>query len=184
METRMDLLDAPSSSVATLDRLRVVRPVGATETPVDAPDILVIDLAEATDPLRLCREVARQTPATAIIGVGDEDRLADGFQLLRLGAVSWAEDEVALGAVLDIVASGGSSIARRHASWLLADFAEIAGRQHHADPRYTVTATEREVLTRLGKGQTPEEIADFHDVETHLVNRQVRLALTRFHRRR
>jgi DNA-binding NarL/FixJ family response regulator len=158
------------------------------EAPATAPDALVIDLARVVeaDPLRLCRETALRSPATAIIGFGAEDRLADGYQLLRLGALTWitgtpggsGESDEAIAATL----RGESRVAPRHAAWILADFAALAGGADGPDPRFNPTATEREVLVRLAKGQTPEEIAAFHDVDPHLVARHVNLALERLHR--
>lgn len=170
-------------------RVRVAAP-SMQDPPDDAPDALVIDLARSVevDPLRLCRETARRSPATAIIGIGPEDRMADGFQLLRLGAVSWAtaddpDDPACLRAVGSTL-DGESVLSPRHAAWILADFATLSQTGDGPDPRHNLTATEREVLTRLAKGQDAEEIAAFHDVEPRLVRRHVRFALNRLHRHR
>ena len=158
--------------------------------PDDAPDALVIDLARCVeiDPLRLCRETARRSPATAIIGIGPEDRLTDGFQLLRLGAVSWATaddpDSPACQRAVSATLDGESVLSARHAAWILADFASLSQTGDGPDPRHNLTATEREVLTRLARGQDAEEIAAFHDVDPHLVNRHVRFALNRLQRHR
>jgi DNA-binding NarL/FixJ family response regulator len=184
----MDVLE--TRAAATLagpvdDRIVVVASVAMSEAPDAAPDALLIDLDRVveSDPLRLCRETARHSPATAVIGFGPEDRLADGFQLLRLGAVGWftgspdeATDEIAA------ILRGEALVAPRHAAWMLADFAALSDRAPGADPRFNPTPTEREVLNRLAKGQTPVQVAALHDVDTHLVNRHVRLALNRLHR--
>ena len=181
-------MTAPPTAVAPVhDRTIVVAGATMNEPPDVAPDALLIDLDRVvdSDPLRLCRETARRSPATAIIGFGSEDRMADGFQLLRLGAVTWVtgvptESVEAISATL----RGEALLAPRHAAWMLADFAALSDAAPGPDPRFNPTATEREVLTRLAKGQTPDEVAAFHDVETHLVNRHVRLALNRLHRHR
>jgi DNA-binding NarL/FixJ family response regulator len=179
-----------SAPVATIEGRVVVSPPSAQHPPTSAPDALLIELDRMieVDPLRLCRETAMTSPTTAIIGVGSEDRLADGFQLLRLGAVSWVTEDATTGidraeAVATTLA-GGSVLAPRHAAWVLADFAAMTDQSDGPDPRVTLTATEREVLTRLAKGQTAADIATFHDVETPLVHRHVRLALNRLQRRR
>ena len=185
----MDLLE-PVASVANaatpaLDPRVVMASASMHDTPETAPDVLLIDLERVveSDPLRLCRETARRSPATAIIGFGPEDRLADGFQLLRLGAVSWVTgDPDESGEAIDATLRGEALMAPRHAAWLLADYAALCDRAPGPDARFKPTPTEREVLTRLARGAAPEEIAAFHDVEPHLVNRHVRLALDRLHR--
>lgn len=169
----------------------VVAGLGAVGPPEDAPDALLIELdadyRTDSDPLRLCRETSRRSPATAVIGLGPQARLADGFQLLRLGAVSWITtdlvDPVDPAEAVQATLDGESVLAPRHAAWIIADFASLADGQVAHDPRHALTATEREVLTRLAKGQSSREIAELHDVEVHLVNRHVRLALTRLHHR-
>jgi DNA-binding NarL/FixJ family response regulator len=193
----MNMLDmagathTPASAVAERADARVlVAAPSMQHPPEDAPDVLVIDLARCleTDPLRLCRETARRSPATAIIGIGPEERLADGFQLLRLGALSWATvdgaDAPACRAAITSTLDGESVLSARHAAWLLADFATLSQAGEGPDPRHNLTATEREVLTRLAKGQSAEEVAAFHDVEPHLVRRHVRFALRRLQRHR
>jgi DNA-binding NarL/FixJ family response regulator len=186
----MDVLDgnaAPAPTAAVHDRTVVVAGAAMHGAPDSAPDALLIDLERVveSDPLRLCRETARRSPATAIIGFGPEDRLADGFQLLRLGAVSWVTGTPS-GSADTIAATlrGEAVVAPRHAAWILADFASLSARAPGPDPRFNPTLTEREVLDRLAKGQTPEEVAAIHDVDTHLVNRHVRLALNRLQRHR
>jgi DNA-binding NarL/FixJ family response regulator len=184
----MELLEvATTPALATPVAERVMTATATMQdAPTTAPDVLVIDLDRVidSDPLRLCRETSRMSPATVVIGLGREDRLADGYQLLRLGAVSWvtgnggdrADDAIAA------TLRGESLLAPRHAAWVLADFATLSDRAPGPDPRFNPTATEREILVRLAKGRTPEEIAAFFDVDTHLVNRHVRLAVNRLHR--
>lgn len=164
---------------------------GSLAPPDDAPDafLIVLDADHETDgdPLRLCRETSRRSPATAVIGLGPEARLADGFQLLRLGAVSWITTDpvepIDPATVVQATLAGESVLHARHAAWVMADFAALSASRETHDPRYNLTATEREVLIRLAKGQSSQDIADLHDVEVHLVNRHVRLALTRLHHR-
>ena len=57
--------------------------------------------------------------------------------------------------------------------------------QRSADPLYpppTLTATEREVLARIGEGVEPEAIAETHAVTTHLVNLHAGFAVAKLHR--
>ena len=183
----LELTAEPARAAPTMSPTVVLAGQTLDRAPDTAPDALVIDLERTgnCDPLRLCRETAHQSPATAIIGVGPEDRLADGFQLLRLGAVSWANGtETETNHAIEATLRGESVIAPRHAAWIVADFMALAERAAGADPRYNLTATEREVLVRLAKGQAPAEVAAFHDVGPRLVNHNVRLAIKRLHRHR
>lgn len=153
------------------------------------PDVVVIDLATSTaDPLRLCRAVVEQAPATAVVAADAEDRLGDAYQLLRLGAVGWitvvgdATTSDRLSGVVEATARSEAIFHRRHAAWILNDYARLGGRARAADPRYSITSTEREVLERLAAGHQPDEVAALHDVTPHTVNRHARIALTRLQR--
>ncbi|NIR38938.1 MAG: response regulator transcription factor, partial [Actinobacteria bacterium] len=80
-------------------------------------------------------------------------------------------------------ASGESVLLPRTATRLLHDVDAWARRAADPlNPPPTLTATEREVLHRLGEGLTPAEIATTHAVTSHLVNLHAGFAVAKLHR--
>ena len=81
------------------------------------------------------------------------------------------------------VARGESVLLSRMALRLLHDIDAWAERS--ADPLYpppTLTATEREVLARIGDGADTTSIASLHGVTPHLVNLHAGFAVAKLHR--
>jgi len=129
--------------------------------------------------------VARVLSEMPDVAVGplDDERLFGALVNGASSAVLLDEPPELAGSVVIGTARGESRILPRMAFRLLHDIDAWARRS--ADPLYPppqLTATEREVLGRLGDGDDPATIATLHHVTAHLVNIHTGYAVAKLHR--
>ncbi|MFT5202290.1 MAG: DNA-binding NarL/FixJ family response regulator [Candidatus Aldehydirespiratoraceae bacterium] len=152
----------------------------------DLPDVLLLDIRIAeSDARAVCRRIRQWAPATKIVAVTslDDENAYTTVVAGAMGAVFLADDDATMSLVIQQVARGEAVLLPRIALRLLHDVDAWAERS--ADPIYpppTLTATEREVLRRLGEGVDSEAIARSHGVTSHLVNLHAGFAVTKLHR--
>lgn len=152
------------------------------------PDVLVLDthLGRA-DLAASCFRVQMQVPATRIVAVvpADDERAYDA---LAYGAFSVVLERADTTELIDAVrgaARGESVMPAGCARRLLADAVRAKTEVHDPLVRPPVlTPTEHEVLTRLGEGRSPHDIARMHDVTPRLVNLHAGYAVAKAHLQR
>ena len=152
----------------------------------ELPDVLLLDVRiEEPDARAVCRRVREWAPATRVVAAtgADDERAYTTIVAGAAGAVLVGGDEAEVGRSIREVARGEAVLLSRMAQRLMHDLDAWA--QRSADPLYpppTLTATEREVLTRLGDGDDSAAIAQAHAVTTHLVNLHAGFAVSKLHR--
>lgn len=152
----------------------------------ELPDILLLDVRIADiDARAVCRRVREWAPATRIVAATPTDDEAAYTTIVAgaSGAVLLDADDATLDRTLREVSRGEAVLLTRMAGRLMGDLDAWA--QRSADPIYpppTLTATEREVLTRLAAGDSSADVAHGHAVTTHLVNLHAGFAVTKLHR--
>lgn len=152
----------------------------------DLPDVVLVDTRiEDPDIRAVCRRLREWAPATKVLAVTalDDERAYTSVVAGAVGAVFLHDSPDTVADAVRRVAAGESILQSRMAMRLLHDLDEWARRS--ADPLYpppTLTATEREVLGRLGEGTDAATVATLHGVTAHLVNLHARFAVTKLHR--
>ncbi|RMH83106.1 MAG: DNA-binding response regulator [Actinomyces sp.] len=152
----------------------------------EMPDVAVVDVRlDDVDAHAVCRRLHEWAPAVRLVAVGplDDERLFGALVNGASSAVLLDEPPELAGSVVIGTARGESRILPRMAFRLLHDIDAWARRS--ADPLYPppqLTATEREVLGRLGDGDDPATIATLHHVTAHLVNIHTGYAVAKLHR--
>ncbi len=152
----------------------------------ELPDVLLLDTRILeTDARAVCRRIREWAPATRVLAATehDDEQAYTTVVAGAAGAVRRDVDNATIVAALSEVARGESVLLPRMASRLLHDLDAWAERS--ADPLHpppTLTATEREVLTRIGQGVDPAMIAVTHAVTSHLVNLHAGFAVAKLHR--
>jgi len=151
----------------------------------EIPDVLLLDVRiQESDARAVCRRVREWAPATKVVAATaqDDERAYTTVVAGAAGAVLLKADEATHTRTILDVARGEAVLLSRMAQRVLHDLDAWA--QRAADPLYpppTLTATEREVLARLGEGATPASIAATHAVTTHLVNLHAGFAVAKLH---
>lgn len=152
----------------------------------EIPDVLLLDVAIGDPDARaVCRRVREWVPATRVVAVAHRDD-ETAYTTLVAGAAAVIRSDTApddLVTAVRAVGRGESLLLPRTARRLLHDIDAWAARA--ADPIHpppTLTATEREVLHRLGEGETSETIAASHAVTPHLVDLHAGFAVAKLHR--
>jgi len=152
----------------------------------EIPDVLLLDARiEESDARAVCRRMREWAPATRVVAATllDDERAYTTVVAGAAGAVLLDADNDTHVRTIKEVARGESVLLSRMAGRVLHDLDAWARRS--ADPLYpppTLTATEREVLSRLGEGASPATIAAAHAVTTHLVNVHTGFAVGKLHR--
>ncbi len=152
----------------------------------ELPDILLLDVRIVDiDARAVCRRVRDWAPATRIVAATPADDEAAYTTIVAgaVGAVLLDTDDANLDRTLREVNRGEAVLLTHMAGRLMGDLDAWAHRS--ADPIHpppTLTATEREVLTRLAAGDSSADIARSHAVTTHLVNLHAGFAVTKLHR--
>jgi len=152
----------------------------------ELPDILLLDVRIADiDARAVCRRVRQWAPATRIVAAtpADDEAAYTAIVAGASGAVLFDTDDATLDRTLREVSRGEAVLLTRMAGRLMGDLDAWAHRS--ADPIYpppTLTATEREVLTRLAAGDSATDVARSHAVTTHLVNLHAGFAVAKLHR--
>jgi two-component system, NarL family, response regulator DevR len=152
----------------------------------ELPDVLLLDTRIAEPDARaVCRRIREWAPATRVLAATehDDEHAYTTVVAGAAGAVLYDIDEATVVTTLCEVARGESVLLARMATRLLHDLDAWARRS--ADPLYpppTLTATEREVLARIGEGVDPATIAAAHSVTSHLVNLHTGFAVAKLHR--
>ncbi|GJM37869.1 MAG: DNA-binding response regulator [Acidimicrobiales bacterium] len=152
----------------------------------ELPDVLLLDTRiEETDARAVCRRLREWAPATRVLAATglDDERAYTTVVAGAAGAVFLTDDDDTVTQAVHNVARGEALLLTRMAVRLLHDLDAWAERS--ADPLYpppTLTATEREVLTRIGEGADSETIAAAHAVTPHLVNLHAGFAVAKLHR--
>lgn len=153
---------------------------------VELPDVLLLDARlEETDARAVCRRTREWAPATRVVAavVADDEQAYTTVVAGAAGVTLVDADDDQIVRTIHEVARGESVLLARMAGRLMHDIDAWA--QRSADPLYpppTLTATEREVLTRLSRGDDPAVIAAAHAVTTHLVNLHAGFAVAKLHR--
>lgn len=152
----------------------------------DLPDVLLLDTRiEHADARAVSRRIREWAPATRVLTVTEHDD-EQAYTTVVAGATGAVRVHAGADGIADAVrrtARGESLLLPRMASRLLHDVDAWAMRS--ADPIHpppSLTATEREVLARLGEGTGTEAIASDHGVTAHLVNVHVGFAVAKLHR--
>jgi two-component system response regulator DesR len=136
------------------------------------PDVALLSMQlSSCEPIAVCNHLADVLPVcrTALVFhsiVVPPTAIVAG----AAGAVSATELERAPGEIVRRLARGEAFVPESWAGWMLDEYealAEEAGPRQSRAP--TLTATEREVLQRLAKGNTPAAIAAMHEVPTRQV---------------
>lgn len=183
-------LDEPVRAPAA-DGLAVIGHVATGDQAIarvvdDLPDVLLLDTRiEEADARAVCRRLREWAPATRIVAAtpADDERAYTTVVAGATGAALLGDDDQTIAGVIGDVARGEAVLLARMARRLLHDLDDWARRS--ADPLYpppTLTATEREVLARLGEGVDSETIAATHAVTSHLVNLHAGFAVAKLHR--
>ncbi len=152
----------------------------------ELPDVLLLDVRIADrDARAVCRRVREWAPATRVVAATphDDERAYTTVVAGATGVVLLRDDDDTVIRTLREVVRGEAVLPARAAMRLLHDVDAWARRS--ADPIYpppTLTATEREVLARLGEGIGVADIAAEHAVTTHLVNLHAGFAVAKLHR--
>ena len=152
----------------------------------DIPDVLLLDVRiDQPDARAVCRRIREWAPATRVLAVTPFDT-EQAYTTVVAGAAGVvlldADDDTVATAIAEVT-RGESLLLSRMALRLLHDIDAWAERS--ADPLYpppTLTATEREVLGRIGHGAEPATIAEIHSVTSHLVNLHTGYAVAKLHR--
>lgn len=152
----------------------------------DLPDVLLLETHIGDPDARaVCRRIREWAPATRVLAVIEADNELAYTTLVAgaNGAVVIHDDAIASPLPVHEIARGEAILPSRMARRLLHDVDAWAARS--ADPIHpppTLTATEREVLVRLGEGATSDSIAVAHSVTPHLVNLHTGFAVAKLHR--
>lgn len=152
----------------------------------ELPDLLLLDVRiEEPDARAVCRRIREWAPATRVVAATlvDDETAYTTVVAGAAAAVRIDDDDTTLARTLRAVNRGESVLLPRIAGRLMHDVDAWARRS--ADPIYpppTLTATEREVLSRLDEGIDAETIAETHAVTTHLVNLHAGFAVAKLHR--
>lgn len=152
----------------------------------ELPDVLLLDAAiGGVDVTTLCRRIRECAPATRVLVMtGTDDEIA--YAAVVSGAAGIVDSATApetAGRAVRSVARGESLLLPHAARRLMHDIDTWA--QKSADPLHpppTLTATEREVLTRLAEGLVSVRIAEMHAVTARLVNVHAGYAVTKLQR--
>ena len=182
---RSDALHAPVGNFEIVGR-SVTGNDAINDVLTELPDVMLLDVRiEDVDPRAVCRRLREWAPATKIVAATpiDDERAYTTIVAGAAGAVSLQADHELLARTIREVARGEAVLLSRMAGRLLHDLDAWA--QRSADPLYpppSLTATEREVLTRLSKGDDPDTIAQAHAVTSHLVNLHAGFAVGKLHR--
>ena len=151
----------------------------------DLPDVLFLDTRIGQPDARaVCRRIREWAPATKVLAATPVDD-ESAYAIVVAGAAGAVlhDDDTVIAAALVEVARGESVLLSRMATRLLHDLDAWAERS--ADPLYpppTLTATEREILTRIGEGRDAAAIAATHAVTSRLVNLHAGFAVAKLHR--
>jgi two-component system nitrate/nitrite response regulator NarL len=145
------------------------------------PDVVVVATGHPDlDGTALINQTHDEAPVITVVAalVGDDG----GFDALSAGALSClAADDPEPEAGVKAAWRGESHLSQGQAADLLADFDRVADRFGDAEHRPTLTATEREVLERLAKGEGSGAIADEYEVTDRLVNLHAGYAVGKVH---
>lgn len=177
--------------VRSLDAIEVIGVADSggdaiTRVVADLPDVLLLDTG-IDDPgaREVCRRAREWAPATRVLAVTpcDDEHAYTTVVAGAAAVVGPPDSDRALADALTAVARGESLLLPHAAVRLLHDIDAWAERS--ADPIHpppTLTATEREVLVRIGEGLDPTEIAAAHSVTSHLVNLHAGYAVAKLQR--
>ncbi|MDG2026673.1 MAG: hypothetical protein P8J50_06160 [Acidimicrobiales bacterium] len=149
----------------------------------DLPDVLFLDTRlEEPDARAVCRRLREWAPATKVLAATrlDDENAYTTVVAGAFGAVFLDDHDETVARAIRDVSRGEASLQARMALRLLHDI--DAWTQRSADPLYpppTLTATEREVLGRIGEGV---DSAASHSVTAHLVNLHAGFAVAKLHR--
>ncbi len=152
----------------------------------ELPDVLLLDAAiDGVDVTTLCRQIREWAPATRILVMtgADDDAAYTTVVSGAAGIVESVTTSETTGHAVRAVARGESLLLPHAARRLMHDIDAWA--EQSADPIHpppTLTATEREVLTRLAEGLVPIQIAEVHAVTARLVNVHAGYAVAKLQR--
>lgn len=152
----------------------------------ELPDVLLLDVRiEESDARAVCRRMREWAPATKVVAstTADDETAYTTMVAGAAGAVFLTDNDESIARTIRDVARGESVLLSRMALRLLHDLDAWAERS--ADPLYpppTLTATEREVLARIGAGVDVAAIAEAHAVTSRLVNLHTGFAVAKLHR--
>jgi DNA-binding NarL/FixJ family response regulator len=151
----------------------------ATESVDQVVELLpdVVALFPSDDLVEIVERLTTETPTISVLVLDPEP---DHFPALRAGARG-------------TLPSGGSEITKAVAgiahdetvltpAWATMLLEAIETIDDRVRRLALLSETEREVLDRLGKGDSPREIADDHEVSERLVNLHVGYAVGKYHR--
>jgi DNA-binding NarL/FixJ family response regulator len=149
------------------------------------PDVVVLDdRGDRQATAEACWRTLSQTPATrsVVLTVADDET---AYEALLHGAFAVLRADAAPSSVTDAVigASRSESLVLAGIARLLLEDTKYAARAGR-DPLtklVRLTSTEQEVLTRLGGGLSPAEIAALHGVTARLVNLHTGYAVAKVH---
>jgi DNA-binding NarL/FixJ family response regulator len=151
------------------------------------PDVAVLhERLGAASLASLCAALHEQTPATRVLLVTSTDDETT-YAALRNGlfaAVRTTAGPEGVAEAVRATACGESLLLTSLASRLLDELGRLDDAEVGLDPadrHGRLTMTEREVLGRLARGESPETIAEAHDVTSRLVNLHAGYAVAKLH---
>ena len=153
-----------------------------------APDVILMDVRMPnTNGIEATRTIREAFPATRIIMLTVSDDEDDLFDAVKAGANGYLLKEVSIEEVADAVRAvvqGQSLISPSMAAKLISEFGTLARRasEVEAPPNPSLSPRELEVLKRVARGMSNEDIADELGmtppaVRNHVANILVKLQL-------
>lgn len=153
------------------------------------PHVAVIGLDLGRDTpgvLMLCAALRENVPTVKIVAVAESDRPDDLFACLQSGAHSCffgKTSPMTLRRTIVGAHRDESMLSPGVAERILADYQRLNADQDAVlAPAPTLTPTEEEVLQRLAAGETPQAIAERHEVTTRMIGLHAGYAVAKLHR--
>lgn len=165
--------------------------VAETETVVLdlVPHVALIGLDLERDTagvIELCASLREQAPTVAIVVLAETERGDDLFSAVRAGASSCVVGHPSPSQVGDAVIAAHRRESRMPPSVARALLAEYRRLDEDDDavlpPAPGLTATEDEVLRRLAAGESPDELAQRHQVTKRMIGLHAGYAVAKLHR--
>ena len=151
------------------------------------PDValVAIDLP-GLDGIEICTQLRREIPSCRVLTIAPNDdhpRVVDGLAAGAYGCHLSDTPAVTLVRAIRGTMRGESLPTSRWATRILDEYQTLAKAEHdRVVPIPKLTATEKEVLTRLADGMSIADLAKTHDVTAHMVRLHAGYAIIKLYR--
>ncbi len=172
------------------ERFEVVADVSDTVAALDAvmgrsPQVALIDvdLSAPGAGIGLIATISDVRPATSVIAISDEDddRAYSAVPAGARGCYLWSAPASPLTSVVAGAVRGEGALTAGWAGRLIDEIGWLS-REPNGLRAPVLTATELEVVRRIGSGATPSAIATLHGVTEHVVNVHAGIVVTKVFR--